>query len=75
MASTVIADRALELVAAVGGVQPGEVGEQRALDRLEELQRRARDQQHVEHEAAPRASVAWRRRQHGAVEQRLLGEP
>ena len=69
------ADRAAELVAARGRLQPREVGEQRALDRLEELQRRAGDQQRVEDEAGDRR--VRRRRvdgQHRGVEQRLLGE-
>ena len=68
------ADRARELGGALARLQPGEVREQRALDRLEELQRRPRDQQHVEHEARHRCAL--RRpvdQQHAGVEQRLLG--
>ena len=41
-------------VAALRGLEAGEVGEQRALDGLEELQRRARDQQRVEDVAGDR---------------------
>ena len=52
------ADRAGEGLVALGGLQPAEVGQQRGLDRLEELQRRARDEQRVEDDAGQRASVA-----------------
>ena len=56
-------------------LEPGEVGEQRGLDRLEQLQRRARDQQHVEDEAGDRRVRPWPlTMQHAGVEQRLLGE-
>ena len=49
--------------------------QERGLDRLEQLQRRARDQQHVEHD--PRQRAVGRGRvdgQHGRVQERLLGE-
>ncbi len=36
---------------ALAGLEAGQVGEDRGLDGLEELQRRAHDQHHVEHEA------------------------
>ena len=51
-------DRAPRLLAARARLEPREVGEERALDGLEELQRRARDQQHVEHEAGHGGVVA-----------------
>ena len=59
----------------VAGLEAGEVGEQRALDRLEELQRRAGDQQRVEDEAGDGGVRRRRvRGQHGGVDERLLGE-
>jgi hypothetical protein len=65
----------VRLRAAGARLEPGEVRQQRSLDRLEELQRRACDQQHVEDEArydgVLRRQVA---RDDGGVEQRLLGE-
>ena len=69
------ADRAPELVAPGGRLEPGEVRQQRALHGLEELQRRARDEQHAEDDAG---ELGIRRRaldrQHRGVEQRLLGD-
>ena len=51
------------------------MGQQRGLDRLEELQRRARDQQDAEDDAGERGVGRGRvDRRTGAVEQRLLGE-
>ena len=75
MARIVIRIALLELVAALRGLQPGEVGEQRALDGLEELQRRARDQQRVEDVAGHRGVRGGEvGGDHARVEQRLLGE-
>ena len=54
------ADRAAKLVAARRRLEAGEVRQQRGLDRLEELQRRARDQQDVEHDAGQRGIGAVR---------------
>ena len=69
------ADRAGELLAPRARLEAGEVGEQRALDRLEELQRGARDQQHVEDEAGHgRVRRGHVDEQDGGVEQRLLGD-
>ena len=69
------ADRAPRGGAVRARLEPGEVGEERPLDGLEELQRRPRDQQDVEHEARDgrvlRGQVGG---DHGAVEQRLLGQ-
>ena len=45
--------------------RPVRCGQQRGLDRLEELQRRARDQQHVEDDPRQRR-VAWRSRRRSA---------
>ena len=58
----------------LAGLEPGEVGEDRGLDRLEELQRRADDEQHVEHEAGQRPARVGVDDQHRGVHQRLLGE-
>ena len=68
------ADRARERLTSLRDLQTGQVGEQRGLDRLEELQRCARDQQHVENDAGQLGSGAVRRgdRQHRGVQQRLL---
>ena len=73
------ADRAAELGAALARLEPCQVGEDRGLDRLEELERRAHDQQDVEHEPGeprgePSAPGAERDDQHAGVHQRLLGE-
>ena len=66
-----------ERVGLAARAQPREVGEDRGLDRLEELQRRAGDQQHVEREAGERRALARRLgrldEQRPGVEDRLLG--
>ncbi len=75
IASIVTPHGAPRLRAAGARLEPGEVGEQRALDGLEELQRRAGDQQHVEDEAGDDRVVGGQvGGQHGGVQQRLLGE-
>ena len=50
------ADRAGERGATLGDLEAGEMGKQRGLDRLEQLQRRACDQQHVEDDPWERRS-------------------
>jgi hypothetical protein len=60
-------------------LEPREVGEDRRLHRLEELQGRPHDQHHVEHEAGDSAGQAagpgvGGHDQHAGVHQRLLGE-
>ena len=74
MARTRDADRAREGLVALGGLQPAEVGQQRGLDRLEELQRRARDEQRVEDDAGQGRGRRRADGEHRRVEQRLLGE-
>ena len=54
--------------------RPAEVGQQRGLDRLEELQRGARDEQRVEDDAGEGRRRRGADREHRGVEQRLLGE-
>ena len=69
------ADRAREGVVTRRRLQAGQVGQERGLDRLEELQRGARDQQHLEHDAHKGLVGRGRRHgEHGSVQQRLLGE-
>ena len=73
------ADRPVKLIRALARLQPGQVGEDRGLNGLKELQRRAHDQQHVEHEPGEtrgqRAARGARRDdQHAGVHERLLGE-
>ena len=75
IALTVVRTARANCVVTGGGLEPGQVGQQRGLDRLEELQRCPRDQQHVEHDPGQRPLVGGRvDRQHAAVEERLLGE-
>ena len=68
------ADRLVEVFGAVTRLQPGEMGEDRRLDRLKQLQRRPDDQHHVEHEARQRAPGVAVDDQHRGVHQCLLGE-
>ncbi len=75
IASTVSADRAREGGVAFLGLEAREVWQQRGLDRLEELQRRARDQHDVEDDPGERAVGGGRvDGQDGGVQQHLLGE-
>ena len=60
IASTVMRIARANAARARGRLEAREVGQQRGLDRLEELQRRARDQQHVEddaRQARPRSAL------------------
>ena len=66
-----------ERVALAARAQTREVGEDRGLDRLEELQRRAGDQQHVEGEAGERRAAGALGRlyeQRTGVQEGLLAE-
>ena len=63
--------RSLSLVA---GAEAGEVGEEAGRDRLEELQRRPGDHQHVEDEARRRGAREARDQQRPGVEEGLLAE-
>ena len=65
------ADRPGEPLGALGRLQARQVGKQRGLHRLEQLQRRPGDQEGAEHDAG---RPAGRHQQHRGVEQRLLGE-
>ena len=67
-------DGARERVVPGRRLEPREVGEQRGLDRLEELQRGARDEQRVEDDAGQDRARRAPHGQHGGVEQRLLGQ-
>ena len=60
---------------ALAGLQAGEVGQKRGLDRLEELQGGAGDQHHVEDDPGEGLVGGERvHRQHRGVQERLLGE-
>jgi hypothetical protein len=68
------ADRARERLGAVRRAQPGQVGQERGLHGLEELQRRAADEQRVEDDARQDGAGGGARGEDGSVDQRLLGQ-
>ena len=68
-------DDRLEVGVALARLELGEVGQKRGLDRHEELQGRARDQEHVEDDPGDDLVVRCDLdRDDGGVQERLLGE-